>query len=83
MNLSDEVDALWISGAREPEIAAKLQMSQWQVLRLREGKQPIVCAPLPGTEVRFSTTFGRGGSTACRRIAVTLPYSGTLSEARH
>ncbi|EKS29301.1 Uncharacterised protein [Afipia felis] len=32
----------------------------------------------PLTETRFATLQGCGGHYQCRRIPVTLPYSGTL-----
>jgi hypothetical protein len=37
--------------------------------------------PAPLTETRFGTLQGCGGHYQCRRIAVTLPYSGTIADA--
>lgn len=78
MNLEQNIDELWDVGFREADIAADLGISQYAVLCMRRGKPPLPDVADPSTEIRYATMFGRGGSTACRRIAVTLPYSGTM-----
>lgn len=40
--------------------------------------KPSQAPNLGKTEVRLGTVHGCGGHYQCRRIPVTLPYSGTL-----
>lgn len=42
------------------------------------GKEPSAEIAIVTTEIRHGTVQGCGGHYQCRRIPVTLPYSGTL-----
>lgn len=77
--IQETIDELWEYGFREAEIASDLGISQREVIFCRRGK--VLSDPQQkfGTETRYATMFGRGGSTACRVVAVTLPWSGTLN----
>lgn len=77
-SIESTVDELWDYGFRESDIAEDLGMSKYAVLCLRRGKPPLPDEPAPGTEVRYATEIGWGGSHTCRRVPVTLPYSGTM-----
>lgn len=76
-HLEQTVDELWDCGFRESDIAEDLGISQYAVLCLRRGKPPLPDEPAPGIEIRYGTYCGWGGSTSCRRIPVTLAFSGT------
>lgn len=78
-SIESTVDELWDYGFREPDIAKDLGMSQYAVLCLRRGKPPLPDEPAQGTEVRYATEIGWGGSMTCRRVPVTLAFSGTLN----
>lgn len=77
-SIESTVDELWNYGFRETDIAEDLGMSQYAILCMRRGKPPIPDEPASGTEVRYATEIGWGGSMTCRRVPVTLPYSGTI-----
>lgn len=72
------VDELWNCGFRETDIAEDLGITPYHVLCLRRGKPPLPDEPVEGTETRFSTIIEGHGSFRCRRIPVTLPWSGTM-----
>lgn len=77
-SIESTIDELWNYGFRESDIAEDLGMSQYAVLCMRRGKPPLPDEPSPGTEVRHITELGWGGSMTCRRVPVTLAYSGTM-----
>lgn len=79
MYLSERINALWDQGNNERDIAPMLGVSQHAVICARRGYVAPETAGRPGTETRYATLNGGEGHTSCRRIPVTLPYSGTLS----
>lgn len=76
--IENTVDELWDYGFRESDIAEDLGISQYAVLCMRRGKPPLPDKSDPGTETRYATEIGWGGSHTCRRIPVTLAWTGTV-----
>lgn len=78
MQVEAIIDELWDYGFREADIAEDLGMTQYQVLCLRRGKPPLPDEPAEGTETRYATIIEGHGSYRCRRVPVTLAWSGTV-----
>lgn len=81
LTMSDYIDAFWDFGFRESDIAQIMQIPKRQVLNYRVGKMPELESVSRITETREATHLGWGGSMTCRRVKVTLPYSGTVPSA--
>ncbi|MGB3042510.1 MAG: hypothetical protein WBB98_04930 [Xanthobacteraceae bacterium] len=79
MHLSERINALWNQGFNERDIAPMLGISQSAVLFARRGYRAPLDGPRAGTEVRYGTINGGEGHMTCRRVPVTLAYSGTLN----
>lgn len=78
MHLSERINALWSQGLNERDIAPMLGISQSAVLFARRGQLASARQTRPGTEVRYGTINGGEGHMTCRRVPVTLAYSGTM-----
>jgi len=79
MHLSERINSLWNQGLSERDIAPMLNITQRDVIAARVGyTKPAPCATNE-TETRYATINGGEGHTSCRRIPVTLPYSGTMN----